>query len=175
MLSLSCLCGTVRIDLPKRPAFINACNCTLCSKSGARWAYFHPSDVGIAGATTGYSRSDKDDPAADVRFCAQCGSTTHFVLTPSAISKFGNVQMGVNMRLADEEDLAGVELRYPDGCAWRVRVTSATHGKRASSAPERQSATCDRRWSGHCLPRHSGLEPESGRAASILERRVSGS
>jgi hypothetical protein len=41
-----------------------------------------------------------------------------FILTPSAISRFGNVQMGVNMRLADENDLAGIELRYPDGRAW---------------------------------------------------------
>jgi hypothetical protein len=26
--------------------------------------------------------------------------------------------MGVNVRLADEKDLAGIELRYPDGRAW---------------------------------------------------------
>ena len=26
--------------------------------------------------------------------------------------------MGVNMRLADEKDLAGIELRFPDGRAW---------------------------------------------------------
>jgi hypothetical protein len=30
----------------------------------------------------------------------------------SAVSKFGNVQIGVNMRLADEKDLTGIELRY---------------------------------------------------------------
>ena len=118
MLSLSCLCGQVRIELPQRPEFINECNCTFCSKSGARWAYFHPSDVAITGATSGFSRSDKEDPAAELRFCADCGSTTHFVLTPSAVAKFGNVQVGVNMRLADEADLAGIELRYPDGRAW---------------------------------------------------------
>jgi hypothetical protein len=34
------------------------------------------------------------------------------------VSKFGNVQMGVNMRLTDERDLAGIELRYPDGRTW---------------------------------------------------------
>ena len=26
--------------------------------------------------------------------------------------------MGVNMRLADEKDLVGIELRYPDGRTW---------------------------------------------------------
>jgi hypothetical protein len=97
----------------------------LCSKSGARWAYFHPSDVIVVGTTTGYSREDKEDPAAEIHFCTNCGSTTHFSLTASAVSKFGNVQMGVNMRLADEKDLAGIELRYPDGRAWSGKDASA--------------------------------------------------
>jgi hypothetical protein len=118
MLKLSYLCGEVRIETSKRPDFINECNCTLCSKSGARWAYFHPLEVSIEGATKGYSRGDKEEPAAEIRFCANCGSTTHFVLTESAVLKFGNSQMGVNVRLADEKDLAGTELRYPDGRAW---------------------------------------------------------
>src|SRR6202034_3717722 len=83
----------------------------------ARWAYFNPSEVGIEGATKGYSRGDKEDPAAEIQFCTNCGSTTHFILTASAVSKFGNSQLGVNVRLADEKDLAGIELRYPDGRA----------------------------------------------------------
>jgi hypothetical protein len=118
MLKLSCLCGQVRIEIQKRPDFINECNCTLCSKSGARWAYFHPSEVSVEGTTRGYRREDKDDPAAEIQFCPNCGSTTHFTLTQSAVAKFGNVQLGVNVRLADESDLADIELRYPDGKAW---------------------------------------------------------
>jgi hypothetical protein len=118
MLKLCCHCGQVRIEIKTRPDYINECNCTLCSKSGARWAYLHPSEVGVEGSTRGYCREDKADPAAELHFCAQCGSTTHFVLTPSAAAKFGNDLMGVNMRLADERDLAGIELRYPDGRAW---------------------------------------------------------
>lgn len=118
MMKLSCLCGQSRLELSKRPEYVTECNCTLCANSGARWAYFHPSEVRVEGATTGYSRADKDDPAAEVRFCANCGATTYFVLTESAVAKFGDAMMGVNMRLADERDLAGIELRYPDGRAW---------------------------------------------------------
>src|SRR3954468_22857253 len=118
MLKLSCHCGQIRLEIRKQPEYINECNCTLCSKSGARWAYFHPSEVSVEGKTKGYSRQDKEDPAAEVQFCADCGSTTHFTLTASAASRFGNTLMGVNMRLADEGDLAGMELRYPDGRAW---------------------------------------------------------
>lgn len=118
MLNLSCLCGQIRIGIEKQPDYVHECNCALCSKTGARWGYFHPSEVSIEGTTKGYCREDKDDPAAEIRFCPNCGSTTHFVLTPSAASKFGNSLMGVNVRLTDEENLAGVELRYPDGRAW---------------------------------------------------------
>jgi hypothetical protein len=118
MLKLSCLCGQIRIETRKKPDYIHECNCTFCGKAGARWGYFHPSEVSVEGAASGYCREDKDDPAAELHFCARCGSATHWVLTASAVAKFGNSLMGVNMRLADESDLAGIELRYPDGRAW---------------------------------------------------------
>ena len=119
MLKLSCLCGQINIEIAKKPEYINECNCTLCSKSGARWGYFHPSEVTVEGATQGFCRDDKADPNAQIHFCQTCGATTHFVLTESAISRFGkNSLVGVNMRLADEGDLAGIELQYPNGRAW---------------------------------------------------------
>jgi hypothetical protein len=118
MISLSCLCGQIRVELNKRPDFINACNCTLCSKTGAQWGYFDPSEVRIVGATRGYCRDDKQDPNAEIRFCENCGVTTHFGLTASAVARFGNTMMGVNMLLADDRDLAGIELRFPDGRGW---------------------------------------------------------
>lgn len=118
MLKLSCLCGQSIVTLSKRPEFIHACNCILCSKTGAHWGYFHPSEASVSGETQGWSRTDKDAPSAEIRFCATCGSTTHFRLTPGAVAQHGDVMMGVNMRLADEGDLAGIELRFPDGRAW---------------------------------------------------------
>lgn len=118
MVKLSCLCGAVRIEAAKRPDHIHECNCTLCSKTGARWGYFHPSEVRIEGMTRGYRREDKAAPAADIRFCPTCGSTTHFGLTESAIARFGDSLVGINMWLADPADIAGIELRHPDGRAW---------------------------------------------------------
>ena len=118
MLTLSCHCGQIRLTIAKLPDHINECNCSLCGKTGARWAYFQPSEVSVEGATAGYCRRDKEDPNADVRFCQTCGCTTHFTLTESAVARFGTGLTGVNMRLADEGDLAGIELRYPDGRAW---------------------------------------------------------
>ena len=117
-MKLSCLCARVSIELEKRAEYIHECNCTWCSKTGARWAYFHPSEVGVEGKTTSFTRQDKSDPSAEVHFCSSCGSTTHFVLTETAVAKFGNSLMGVNMWLADPQDLAGLELRFPDGRSW---------------------------------------------------------
>jgi hypothetical protein len=118
MLGLSCLCGAVRLRLAKRPDFVHECNCTLCAKTGARWGYFHPSEVAAEGETRGYSRDDKAAPNAELHFCPACGTTTHFVLTDAAKAKFGDTMTGVNMALAPPDALAGIELRFPDGRAW---------------------------------------------------------
>lgn len=118
MLQLTCHCGRTRIELQEPPDYINECNCTLCNKTGARWAYFHPSKVDVDGLTSTYVRTDKAEPGACVQFCPTCGVTTHFTLTAGAIARHGDVMRGVNMRLADESDLAGIELRFPDGLAW---------------------------------------------------------
>jgi len=118
MPEISCLCGRVRVATDTDPEFVHECNCTLCSKTGARWAYYAPDQVQIEGETSAYVRDDKPQAAAQIRFCPNCGTTTHFTLTPAAIEKFGNGMMGVNVRLLDESALAGIELRYPDGRNW---------------------------------------------------------
>jgi hypothetical protein len=118
MLTLSCHCGAVRLDVHRRPDFIHECNCSLCSKVGARWSYFSPEEVSIEGHTRSYSRADKQEPGVSVHFCPICGSTTHFRLTPAAVARHGDVQIGVNMRLLGDDELHGVELRFPDGRQW---------------------------------------------------------
>lgn len=118
MIAMSCLCGAVRVSLAARPDFLNECNCQLCRKSGARWGYFAPAQVSVEGATASYVRADKADPGAELHFCPTCGATTHFTLTPSAQEKHGNVVCGANLRLAEDADLAGIELRFPDGATY---------------------------------------------------------
>lgn len=118
MLNFTCLCGGVRVRLQKRPEYIHECNCTLCNKSGARWAYLGPQELSVEGETQGWRRADKAEANAEIHFCPTCGSTTHFRLTEAAVARFGDTLAGVNLWLADPDDLAGVELRYPDGRAW---------------------------------------------------------
>ena len=117
-MELKCLCGEVRVRLAERPSFIHECNCSLCRKSGAQWSYLEPSGVSVEGETISYRREDKEVPAAELHSCRTCGATTHFVLTEAVVAEHGNTMMGVNMRLADGDDLRGIELRYPDGASW---------------------------------------------------------
>ncbi|WP_234036225.1 GFA family protein [Porphyrobacter sp. YT40] len=117
-MTLTCLCGAVCVTTARRPEFIHACNCDMCRKAGARWGYFDPAEVEVSGPTARYQRRDKAEAGAEVHFCPDCGSTMHFRLTAAAVAKHGDVMAGVNMGLADDADLAGIELRYPDGKAW---------------------------------------------------------
>lgn len=117
-MTLECFCGAVSLKTAAAPQFLHACNCDLCRKSGARWGYFHPAEVTVRGPTATYRRHDRPAPGVEVHFCPACGSTTHFRLTEAAASKHGDVMMGVNAGLAEEDALAGVELRYPDGKNW---------------------------------------------------------
>jgi hypothetical protein len=117
-MTFACFCGAVEVTTDRRPDFIHACNCDLCRKAGARWGYFDPSEVAVTGATTTYRRHDKPEPGVDVHFCPSCGSTTHFRLTEAAVERHGDVMRGVNAALIDQADLAGIELRFPDGKNW---------------------------------------------------------
>lgn len=117
-MTLECFCGAVQVATTHKPEFVHACNCDLCRKAGARWGYFEPAQVSVMGTSNSYRRHDKAQPAVDVHFCATCGSTTHFRLTDAAVAMHGDTMMGVNVGLADEAELAGIELRYPDGKNW---------------------------------------------------------
>ncbi|MEO1265698.1 MAG: hypothetical protein AAFV26_08330 [Pseudomonadota bacterium] len=72
MLNGRCHCGEVGWALDAFPASITACNCSVCRRYGALWAY---GTVGVAVETSGetgvYRRSDGGD--LDFHFCSTCG------------------------------------------------------------------------------------------------------
>lgn len=112
-LSGSCHCGAVRITIPAAPEYINDCNCSLCMTRGAIWGYFPPAAVTFSGDTRHYVRADLPDPALATHWCTRCGTTTYWAALDPAYAR-----MGVNMRLFDPADYAGVEVRAIDGRSW---------------------------------------------------------
>ena len=115
----TCHCGAVRVTIPDAPGYVNDCNCTLCSSHGVLWGYFDPIKVRVEGATQGYARADRAEPAICLHFCPVCGCSTHWTFTEAFAKAQGkNDRMGTNMRIFPPEVMRGVEIRFPDGRHW---------------------------------------------------------
>ena len=111
-----CHCGRATIRLPRKPDYINHCNCTLCTATGFQGIYYASAELVIEGEYDEYVREDL--PPGEVYLknlrCAYCGSPTHWEpLTPPP-----HERMGVNARLVDPALLEGVEVRAVDGRSW---------------------------------------------------------
>jgi len=116
MLTGTCHCGAVKIQIPRRPRRLTECNCSICRRYGTRWAYFNSDDVNIIakrGAMEDYRWGDKA-----LRFvrCKHCGCVTHW----EGVERRPGGRMGVNTRNFDPDELAGVRVRLLDGAkTWK--------------------------------------------------------
>lgn len=111
MLTTTCHCGAVRISIPRAPETLTNCDCSICRRYGALWAYYTNDEVKVEaalGATAGYSRGRKS-----IQFvrCGTCGCVTHW--EPMAAER--SQRMGVNARLFEPEQLGAVRIRRLDG------------------------------------------------------------
>jgi hypothetical protein len=114
MLTGSCHCGSVHWTLEGDPGPVTACNCTLCRRYGALWAYdFENERIRISGPSTAYARSGATDPALEIHFCPTCGCVLAWRgLRPHAN---GRRRMAVNVRLAAPEAVADLPIDHFDG------------------------------------------------------------
>jgi hypothetical protein len=115
----ACHCGAVRIIVPAAPEQVTDCNCSICRRLGALWAYYPVSQVTISGreATGGYVRHDRPDVGGlAFHHCRACGCTTHWSPVDPAHDR-----MGVNARLLDAKVLAAARVRRLDGAdTWKI-------------------------------------------------------
>jgi hypothetical protein len=119
MITGTCHCGAVRIEIPRKPRSLTNCNCSICRRYGTLWAYFKASTVRVAaapGATQAYSWGRKSQ-----RFvrCATCGCIINWEkLEPTSQS-----YVGVNARNFDPDALGAVRIQRLDGAStWKVVV-----------------------------------------------------
>ena len=109
-----CACQAVTVTIPRKPDYINFCNCGMCRKTGGAWGYFEADEVTVEGELNGFERPDIDEVYLETQFCPGCGSAVRWVSVPS----FDSTRIGVNMRLFDPAELTGIESRFPDGINW---------------------------------------------------------
>jgi hypothetical protein len=112
MVEGSCHCGAVRIRLAEPPGEVTECNCSICRRLGALWAYYPAPQVDIAGeaATTVYRHGPQ---TLAFHHCRTCGCTTHWRSVDPARER-----MGINARLLDPDVMAGALVEHFNGAAW---------------------------------------------------------
>ena len=111
MLTGTCHCGDVRIEIPTQPAAATLCNCSICRRLGALWAYYKVGTVRIVGHpehTDGYVWGDKT--LRTVR-CRRCGCITHW----EPLEPKPDAHMAVNVRNFDPAELDELRIRRFDG------------------------------------------------------------
>ena len=112
----SCHCGAVRIDLRELPATVTECNCSICRRYGALWAYYTRGQVTLHGAAdqlAGYSWGDRQ---IEFRHCRHCGCLTHY----ESVEKGPDSRFAVNARMLPPDLMAALTVRHFDGAdSWR--------------------------------------------------------
>lgn len=109
MVTASCHCGAIQLEVTYAPTEVTECNCSICRRYGALWAYYAPDQVRMPtdGATDSYAW---DDRSISFHRCKQCGCVTHWSSVDSR-----RVQMGVNARMLDPQIVANARMRHLDG------------------------------------------------------------
>jgi hypothetical protein len=114
MLSGYCHCGASHWTLTGDPGSITACNCSLCVRYGALWAYDYENErIHIHGPTKTYHRANKADPSLEIHFCPTCAAVLCW--RGLRLQDDGRRRMAVNIRLAPAEDVAHLPIDHFDG------------------------------------------------------------
>ncbi|MBU2137138.1 MAG: GFA family protein [Alphaproteobacteria bacterium] len=114
MLNGTCHCGQSHWTLEGDPGPVTACNCTLCRRYGALWAYDYEGErIGLRGPTASYRRADEDDPGLEILFCPGCACVLAW--RGLRLRPDGRRRMAVNVRLAPADAVADLPIRQFDG------------------------------------------------------------
>jgi len=119
----ACHCGAVTILTPGRPREINECQCTICRRYAAAWAYYDPKEVRISVTDSSPTRKYVwGDCELEFHFCSVCGCVTHWKSVEESD------KIGVNTRMMDPEDVKTVSRRISFGMlSTPLRSKEAAH------------------------------------------------
>ncbi|MEP7281750.1 MAG: GFA family protein [Rubrivivax sp.] len=116
MLSATCHCGAVRIEIPARPDTVTNCNCSICRRLGTLWAYYPQAEVTVHGHPEHTHEYVQGDRTLRTVRCRTCGCTTHW----EPLDPHRYTRVGINIRNFDPAVIGDVKIRLLDGAdTWR--------------------------------------------------------
>jgi hypothetical protein len=113
MLSATCHCGALRIEIPEPPTEITNCDCSICRRLGVLWAYYAVETVAVQGHP---EKSDTDVPGDRTLRVVRCktrGCTSHW----EPLEPKPDAVLGVNIRNFDPQAIWNVRMRLLDGAS----------------------------------------------------------
>jgi hypothetical protein len=111
MITGSCHCGAVNWTFDGTPTSATACNCTLCRRYGALWAYDYEGEtISVTGPTKLYIWGSR---TIGFHFCADCGCVAYW--RSLTAGNDGRRRIAVNLRLTEPETVGAIVMDRFDG------------------------------------------------------------
>ena len=109
-----CHCGQVRFDVTADLSKVYSCNCSICVKRGALWAFVPPESFALRAGAEALVDYQFNKKVIHHLFCGQCGVGSF----SRGIAPSGNEMIAVNVRCVDGVDLPALTLTPVDGKNW---------------------------------------------------------
>ena len=107
----TCHCGSVRIHVRRAPTTVTSCNCSLCRRYGALWAYYGAKSVRIEAPKAALASYSWRRKVRAYYRCKKCGCVTHYKYR----KKWGQGTVGVNASNFELAVLERARVRKLDG------------------------------------------------------------
>ena len=116
----SCHCGAVRILMSRPVRQLTRCNCSLCRRYGALWAYQQRKAIAVTAKEANLRAYRWGSEELEFFFCTACGCVTHYHHAERRPD--GSDMSAVNMRNVDDPArIAQLPIRLLDGAGtWTV-------------------------------------------------------
>jgi hypothetical protein len=109
-----CHCGKHGWTFDVDPGSATACNCTLCRRYGALWAYDYEGEgCSVSDEPASYRRAGVKTPSLEILFCPTCAAVLAW--RGLRLDDAGRRRMAVNLRLAEPETVAHLPIDHFDG------------------------------------------------------------
>ena len=116
MFSTECHCGNLKLVAKELPSSMTSCNCSICNRLGALWAYYDLGNVEIISGDEPKSTYSWGEKTITYHRCGKCGCTTHY----TAIESDGSELVAINCRMAPLPKIRNIPVRPFDGLdAWK--------------------------------------------------------
>jgi hypothetical protein len=116
MIEGSCHCLAIRIGIPRKPRTLTECNCSICRRYGALWAYYNATEISVRGARSLMSAYLWGEKGIRFMRCRYCGCVTHW----EEARKSTSGRVGINVRNFDPGLWKTIRVRHLDGAlTWK--------------------------------------------------------